>query len=142
SAGLVGSYAAVLFAGRGYEVIGIDNDMRSRFFGPDASTAVRRAQLEAELPRYRHASLDIRDGAGVDELFGELAASGGCDVIIHTAAQASHDWAAREPMTDFTVNALGTMNLLESTRRHFPEAAFIFTSTNKVYGDRPNELPL
>lgn len=142
SAGLVGSHAAVVFADRGYEVIGIDNDMRSRFFGASASVANRRAQLIAELPRYRHFDFDTRDGRRVDQLFAQLAEDGGCYAVIHTAAQPSHDWAAREPMTDFTVNALATLNLLEAVRRYCPEACFIFTSTNKVYGDRPNQLPL
>ena len=140
SAGLIGSEAACLFAQRGFEVVGIDNDMRSHFFGREASTAARRAELEIELPRYRHAHLDIRDTSAINQLFADL--DGRIDAVIHTAAQPSHDWAAREPMTDFTVNAVGTMNLLEATRKYCPEAAFIFTSTNKVYGDRPNELPL
>jgi CDP-paratose 2-epimerase len=143
SAGLIGSETACIFHARGFEVIGIDNDMRSQFFGADASTAARRRQLELQLPRYRHADLDIRDGAAVDQLFAALCGSGSrIDAVVHTAAQPSHDWAASDPMTDFAVNAVGTMNLLESTRKHCPEAAFIFTSTNKVYGDRPNDLPL
>lgn len=143
SAGLIGSEAACLFAERGCRVTGIDNDMRARFFGPDASTAARRAQLEQQLPQYRHVHLDIRDTEAVQQLFAQLnTGNSRLDAVIHTAAQPSHDWAARDPMTDFTVNAVGTMNLLEATRRHCPEAAFIFTSTNKVYGDRPNHLPL
>src|SRR5690606_35589479 len=115
-----GSYAAVLFSERGYEVVGVDNDLRSRFFGPSASVAARREQLIAELPHYRHVDFDIRDGKLVDQLFAQLAEDGGCHAVIHTAAQPSHDWAAREPMTDFTVNALATLNMLEAVRRHCP----------------------
>jgi CDP-paratose 2-epimerase len=142
SAGLVGSSAASLFASRGVEIVGIDNDLRKWFFGPESGTESQRRRLEAELPGYRHVDLDIRDAPGLEVLFGQLTRMGGIDAVIHTAAQPSHDWAARDPMTDFAVNALGTMNLLEITRRYCPEAAFIFTSTNKVYGDRPNSLPL
>jgi CDP-paratose 2-epimerase len=114
--------------------------MRARFFGPEASTARTRQQLQSSLSRYRHENLDIRDTDAVDALFARLGKD--VNVIVHTAAQPSHDWAARDPHTDFQVNALGTLNLLESTRRHCPEAVFIFTSTNKVYGDTPNQLPL
>ena len=128
------------FHDEGFDVVGVDNDMRARFFGPDASTAATREQLKASLKNYRHENLDIRDAERIDALFGSLAAD--TKVVIHTAAQPSHDWAAREPHTDFTVNALGTLNLLEAVRRHCPEAVFIFTSTNKVYGDTPNDLPL
>jgi CDP-paratose 2-epimerase len=143
SAGLIGSEAACMFAARGFEVTGIDNDMRAHFFGPGASIADRRTQLESELNHYRHANIDIRDAAAVSAVFTEAGQGpGGIAAVVHTAAQPSHDWAARDPMTDFGVNALGTMNLLEATRKHCPEAAFIFTSTNKVYGDRPNDLPL
>jgi CDP-paratose 2-epimerase len=141
SAGLIGSEASVCFAGMGLDVVGIDNDMRKTFFGEEASTAANCARLEAQLGRrYRHLPLDIRDSADIDRLFRDL----GSDVtlIVHTAAQPSHDWAARAPEVDFHVNAVGTLNLLEATRKHTPEAAFIFTSTNKVYGDLPNRLPL
>ena len=140
SAGLIGSEAARFFARLGMEVVGIDNDLRRYFFGDAASTAWSRGRLEAELPNYEHRGVDIRDAAKLDEIF----ARGGRNIglVIHTAAQPSHDWAAREPLTDFSVNATGTLNVLESTRRHCPEARFIFTSTNKVYGDLPNQLPL
>ncbi len=141
SAGLIGSQAALHFAGLGLEVVGVDNDMRRVFFGDDSSTAWMVGELEAHLgTSYRHHDLDIRDRNGLDALFAEIG--GDIDVVIHTAAQPSHDWAAREPFTDFDVNAVGTLNMLECTRRHAPEAVFIFTSTNKVYGDTPNRLPL
>jgi CDP-paratose 2-epimerase len=140
SAGLIGSETCKKFHAKGFKVIGIDNDMRARFFGPEASTASMRKQLEGSLGNYRHQDLDIRDTAEVYALFGRLAPE--ISAIVHTAAQPSHDWAAREPHTDFGVNALGTLNLLEATRRHCPQAVFIFTSTNKVYGDTPNRLPL
>jgi CDP-paratose 2-epimerase len=140
SGGLIGSEAASHFVRAGYDVIGIENDMRARFFGPAASTARTTRRLVDELPEFHHVELDIRDADGVMRLFerhrGELAA------VIHTAAQPSHDWAASDPQTDFGVNANGTLNLLEATRRLKPEATFIFTSTNKVYGDTPNHLPL
>src|SRR5688572_23465928 len=140
ASGLIGSEAAAFFAGRGFDVIGVDNDMRRYFFGDDGSTAWRRTMLERSLSGYRHVDADIRDEGAIDRLF----AGHGSDIalVIHTAAQPSHDWAAREPITDFTVNANGTLVLLEMTRRHCPEAPFIFTSTNKVYGDTPNRLPL
>lgn len=141
SAGLVGSEAARFFANIGYEIVGIDNDMRRVFFGDEASTSWNRASLERDLNgQYNHYALDIRDGDGIARLFGHFGAN--IAVVIHTAAQPSHDWAARDPQTDFTVNANGTLNLLEATRRYAPTAPFIFTSTNKVYGDRPNGLPL
>ena len=141
SAGLIGSQAALHFAGLGLDVVGVDNDMRRVFFGDDSSTAWMVGQLHSQLgPTYRHHDLDIRDRDGIDALFAEIGAD--IDVVIHTAAQPSHDWAAREPFTDFDVNAVGTLNMLECTRRHAPDATFIFTSTNKVYGDTPNRLPL
>jgi CDP-paratose 2-epimerase len=140
SAGLIGSETCKRFHGEGFDVVGIDNDMRARFFGAEASTALTRAKLEKSLKNYRHEAVDIRDNDRVDALFARLSAS--IKVVIHTAAQPSHDWAAREPHTDFSVNATGTLNLLEAARRHCPEAVFIFTSTNKVYGDTPNLLPL
>jgi CDP-paratose 2-epimerase len=141
SAGLVGSEACSFFAGQGMDVVGIDNDMRRVFFGDDASTHWNRERLENSLgDRYRHVAHDIRDDAAIDALFAHYKSE--IALVIHTAAQPSHDWAAREPKTDFSVNALGTLNLLEAVRLHSPEAAFIFTSTNKVYGDAPNRLPL
>src|SRR5215467_9936156 len=140
AAGLIGSEAVRYFAAKGMHVVGIDNDMRKYFFGPEASTEWMRKQLEATIPNYQHYSIDIRDQAAIFEVFRHC----GRDIalVIHTAAQPSHDWAAREPLTDFSVNATGTLNLLEATRQFCPEAPFIFTSTNKVYGDSPNALPL
>jgi CDP-paratose 2-epimerase len=141
SAGLIGSEASRHFAKKGMTVVGIDNDMRKEFFGEEASTSWQRAQLKAELgDRYRHVDGDIRDDVLIGNLFADLGDE--IELIIHTAAQPSHDWAARDPKKDFTVNANGTLNLLEATRNHCPDAVFIFTSTNKVYGDTPNRLPL
>jgi CDP-paratose 2-epimerase len=140
SSGLVGSESARRFHAEGFDVIGIDNDMRSHFFGKEASTAPQREALEKTLPRFRHHAVDIRNKDGIWEIFEELKTE--IEVVIHTAAQPSHDWAARDPLTDFSVNAEGTLVLLEATRRYCPGAAFIFTSTNKVYGDTPNHLPL
>ncbi len=141
SAGLIGSESARHFAGMGMDVVGIDNDMRRYFFGAEASTSWQRQQLEKELgQRYRHVELDIRDREEIDRLVKQF----GDDVrlVVHTAAQPSHDWAANEPLTDFSVNAAGTLHMLEAARQFAPEAVFIFTSTNKVYGDTPNRLPL
>lgn len=139
SAGLIGSEAALFFAERGYTIFGIDNDMRRYFFGAEASTLWNRRRLEGALKdKYAHSCADIRDNEEVEKIFQKNK----FDVIIHTAAQPSHDWAAKEPFTDFTVNANGTLVLLENFRKYCPAAVFIFTSTNKVYGDRPNELPL
>jgi len=141
SAGLIGSQAAVHFASAGLDVVGVDNDMRRVFFGEESSTAWMANELERTLgERYRHASLDVRDRAGIEQLFSRYGDD--IELVIHAAAQPSHDWAAREPFTDFDVNAVGTLNVLEATRRHCPDATFIFTSTNKVYGDTPNRLPL
>jgi CDP-paratose 2-epimerase len=141
SAGLIGSEASEYFAELGFDVVGIDNDMRSVFFGSDASTDRQRQRLERGLrQRYSHHAVDIRDEDALDRLFRRYGRA--IDLVIHTAAQPSHDWAAKDPKTDFAVNANGTLNLLEATRLHAPEAVFIFTSTNKVYGDSPNLLPL
>jgi CDP-paratose 2-epimerase len=141
SAGLIGSEAVLHFAARGYDVVGIDNDMRQVFFGPEASTDWNRRRLETQLgPRYAHHAVDIRDRAAVEALFRHYGRA--ITLVVHSASQPSHDWAARDPHTDFTVNANGTLVLLEATRLFAPEAVFIFTSTNKVYGDTPNRLPL
>ncbi len=140
SGGLVGSESVRWLVADGYDVIGIDNDMRARFFGPDASTAAVSAELAATYPEFRHLELDIRDVAGLERLFATHA--GRIELVIHAAAQPSHDWAARDPQTDFAVNANGTLNLLEAVRAHAADAPFIFCSTNKVYGDTPNQLPL
>jgi CDP-paratose 2-epimerase len=140
STGLIGAEAAAHFGGFGLDVVGIDNDMRSVFFGREASTAWTRRRLEDTLrSAYRHHDLDIRDRDAIDALFRSGSA---IELVVHAAAQPSHDWAAREPFTDFDINAVGTLNLLEATRLRAPEATFIFTSTNKVYGDTPNRLPL
>ncbi|QDS99000.1 NAD-dependent epimerase/dehydratase family protein [Adhaeretor mobilis] len=141
SAGLIGSEASRYFADKGMDIVGIDNDMRRRFFGDEASTCWNRDRLTGDLgDRYTHESIDIRDDSAVESLFARYGSD--IDLVIHAAAQPSHDWAAREPKTDFTVNATGTLNMLEATRQFAPEAVFIFTSTNKVYGDTPNKLPL
>jgi CDP-paratose 2-epimerase len=141
SAGLIGSEAAIFFAELGFDVVGIDNNMRQVFFGAEASTEWNRRRLEQRLGRrYTHFSLDIRKRHEVLQLFSRYA--GAIDLVIHAAAQPSHDWAARNPIVDFTVNANGTLHLLEATRAFAPDATFIYTSTNKVYGDAPNRLPL
>lgn len=140
AAGLIGAEAVRVFAQRGLTVVGIDNDMRSVFFGPEGSTQWQRETLERSIPGYRHVDADIRDEAAICREFARYGRD--IAVVIHCAAQPSHDWAAKSPATDFTVNANGTLTLLEAARLHSPEAVFIFTSTNKVYGDRPNSLPL
>ncbi len=141
SGGLIGSEAVRYFVGEGFEVVGIDNNMRAYFFGPSASTAPTTERLVAELgDAFRPLRLDIRNGARIAGVLAGYAPR--VELIVHTAAQPSHDWAASEPQTDFTVNANGTLNLLEAARRYAPDATFIFTSTNKVYGDTPNRLPL
>lgn len=138
SAGLIGSEAVTYFIKLGFEVYGIDNDMRSYFFGAEASTKWNRERLKKMFKdKYVHLSFDIRDRNELKKLFHDHL----FDIIIHTAAQPSHDWAAKEPITDFEVNALGTLNLLECFRLYCPHASFIFTSTNKAYGDTPNSLP-
>jgi CDP-paratose 2-epimerase len=140
AAGLIGSQAAQHFCGKHSKVVGIDNNMREAFFGPGASTDWKRDSLLRDYSNYVHLNVDIRDVKAIEDLFREYGAD--IDLIVHTAAQPSHDWAAKDPHTDFTVNANGTLTLLEATRQFAPQAVFIFTSTNKVYGDRPNELPL
>jgi CDP-paratose 2-epimerase len=141
SAGLIGSEATRFFENLGFEIVGIDNDMRKSFFGQEASTQWQRKLLEDDLSnRYHHYDIDIRSNEDINKIFAKYQKD--ICLVIHTAAQPSHDWAAREPLTDFTVNANGTLNLLEATRHYAPEAPFIFTSTNKVYGDTPNRLPL
>ncbi len=141
SCGLIGSQAVRFFAEQGMDVVGIDNNMRTVFFGQEASTSWNRTRLTADLgAAYTHENLDIRDREGIEALFKKLGNA--LELIVHTAAQPSHDWAARDPHMDFSINANGTLNLLEATRQHCPGAVFIFTSTNKVYGDAPNRLPL
>ena len=140
SGGLIGSEAVRHLATQGFEVIGLENDMRARFFGPEASTAPVTAELEREVDGFRSEEIDIRDTGAVEAAF--AAHAGSIELVIHAAAQPSHDWAAREPQTDFQINANGTLNLLEAARAHCPDVPFIFCSTNKVYGDTPNRLPL
>ncbi|MEM7315405.1 MAG: NAD-dependent epimerase/dehydratase family protein [Planctomycetota bacterium] len=138
SSGLIGSAAVRHWDAAGHQVIGIDNDMRAVFFGPDGSTKWNESRLEAETKHFRTESIDIRDRDRVLDLFKNEPP----DLIIHCAAQPSHDRAAAIPFLDFEVNAVGTLNLLEATRQFAPEAPFCHVSTNKVYGDAPNELPL
>lgn len=140
SNGLVGAASVRHFSQQGLKVVGIDNDMRSYFFGKDASTVWAQRQLEEECPGFTPYSADIRDAEAVQRIFERYGKD--IKVVIHAAAQPSHDWAAKEPFTDFSVNANGTLVLLEMTRKFAPDAVFIFTSTNKVYGDTPNSLPL
>jgi CDP-paratose 2-epimerase len=140
SCGLIGSEAATYFLEQGREVVGIDNDMRRVFFGDGASTDWVGRDLRHKFPSYQHHSVDIRDRQAVEAIFRRYGKA--IDLVIHAAAQPSHDWAARDPEMDFTVNANGTLVMLEATRHIAPEAVFIFTSTNKVYGDTPNRLPL
>ncbi len=139
AAGLIGSETVTALCRRGVDVAGIDNDMRQYFFGPEASTMPTRDRL-LQLPNYRHHSIDIRDQQALARVFGEYGRD--ITLVVHTAAQPSHDWAARDPLLDFDVNASSTLRLLECVRGHCPDAPFVFTSTNKVYGDTPNRLPL
>lgn len=140
SSGLIGSESVEFFADKFDKVVGIDNNMRMRFFGADASTEWNTNRLVNSINNFEHHAADIRDIDALDKIFAQYGSD--IKLVVHTAAQPSHDWAAREPITDFTVNANGTINMLEVTRKHCPEATFIFTSTNKVYGDTPNYLPL
>jgi CDP-paratose 2-epimerase len=138
SSGLIGSEVSTFFHARGFEVHGVDNNQRENFFGPQGNTRWNQERLVRELSRFRHHELDIRNRAGVSELVRQIRPR----VIIHTAAQPSHDLAAKIPFDDFDVNAGGTLNLLEAARQWCPESPFIHMSTNKVYGDRPNTIPL
>ena len=140
SGGLVGSDSVRHLVEAGWDVVGLENDMRASFFGPEASTATTTAELVEAYPEFRSHELDVRDAERIERLFAEHAAR--LELVVHTAAQPSHDWAARDPQTDFAINANGTLNLLEATRRHAPDATFVLMSTNKVYGDLPNRLPL
>jgi CDP-paratose 2-epimerase len=138
SAGLIGAEATKFFSGNDFKVYGIDNDMRKYFFGENASTRESLNNLLRTVINYEHHDFDIRDNGKITNLF----KNNKFDTIIHTAAQPSHDWAAKEPLTDFGINVTATMQLLEACRNYCPDANFIFTSTNKVYGDSPNNLPL
>lgn len=139
SSGLIGSELVSYFDRRARRVIGLDNNMRAAFFGPDGDTTWNLRRLRETTRHFEHRELDVRDRGGVDGVF---KSEGPFDLIIHCAAQPSHDLAASRPLEDFEVNALGTMHLLEATRQHSPEAVFVLMSTNKVYGDAPNELEL
>jgi len=138
ASGLIGSQCVKFFSNKGFNVIGVDNNMRAYFFGEDASTESIRQELQSSYPNYECYNTDIRELGKLAFIFEK----NNIDLIIHTAAQPSHDWAVKEPFTDFSINAQGTLNLLELCRLYCPEATFIFTSTNKVYGDRPNQLNL
>ena len=140
AAGLIGSESVAFFSNKFDLIIGIDNNLRQYFFGKEASTEWNKNRIESQFKNYKHKNIDIRSYKKLETLFKKYSAD--IKLIIHTAAQPSHDWAAKEPITDFTVNANGTLNLLELTRLYCPQAIFIFTSTNKVYGDNPNFLPL
>lgn len=140
SAGLIGSESVSFLADKFDTVVGIDNNLRQYFFGEESSTKWNRERLSNHYNNYKHYAADIRDTAALQKIFEAYGSS--VKLIIHAAAQPSHDWAAREPLTDFSVNATGTLNMLEFTRQFCPDAVFIFTSTNKVYGDTPNYLPL
>jgi len=140
SAGLIGSESIRFFARKGFKVVGIDNDMRRYFFGDEASTEWNRRRLAEEIPGYVHHNRDIRNQAEMESIFNEYGSD--LAIVIHCAAQPSHDWAAKEPLTDFSVNAGATALLLDQVRKHAPNAVFVYTSTNKVYGNTPNRLPL
>lgn len=140
SGGLIGSESAQFFSNHFDKVIGLDNNMREYFFGEDGNVSWNINRLKNTLPNYEHRSIDIRNFEQLKEIFVEYSAD--IALIVHTAAQPSHDWAAKEPLTDFAINAVATHYMLELTRLHCPKAVFIFTSTNKVYGDTPNRLPL
>ena len=136
---MIGNEAVMFWHEKGFNIVGIDNDMRAYFFGKEASTSKNVIRQKTQLTNYRHFSIDIREVDELEKIFkeylGEIAG------VIHTAAQPSHDWAAKEPFTDFGINATGTLNMLEMARLYAVDAPFIFTSTNKVYGDTPNYLP-
>ena len=138
SSGLIGSEVCAYFHGQGWMIHGVDNNTRATFFGPQGDTRWNQRRLQADLKNFRHHELDIRDRQGALALIQELRPN----VIVHTAAQPSHDLAAKIPFDDFDTNAVGTLNLLEATRLHTPETVFVHMSTNKVYGDAPNELSL
>jgi CDP-paratose 2-epimerase len=140
SSGLVGSEAVTFFSSKFDKVIGIDNNLRAYFFGIDATNEWNTKRLQESVRNFEHYPADIRNQEEINRLFSKHKSS--IKLIVHAASQPSHDWAVREPLTDFTINANGTLNLLEAMRLHCPEATFIFTSSNKVYGDTPNLLPL
>src|SRR5262245_63772787 len=138
SSGLIGSEAVTYFDARGWQVHGVDNNMRREFFGPDGDTTWNLERLGRETRHFEHHPMDIRDRDGMLALIARLRPA----LVIHCASQPSHDLAASRPFDDFDVNAVGTLNLLEAARRHCPESPFVYLSTNKVYGDAPNEIKL
>ncbi|MCI5114381.1 MAG: NAD-dependent epimerase/dehydratase family protein [Candidatus Electrothrix sp. AW1] len=138
SSGLIGSEVCIYFSNIGYDVYGLDNNMRASFFGDMGDTRWSQKRLEASLPSFRHNELDIRNREDISSFFKDTCP----DVIVHAAAQPSHDRAASIPFIDFDTNAVGTLNLLEATRQHCPEAPFVHMSTNKVYGDGPNRIAM
>ncbi len=138
SSGLIGSEVCAYFAGQGYHIHGLDNNQRAVFFGPQGDTRWNQQRLASSIKHFTHHELDLRDRQGILRLLAEVKP----DAIVHTAAQPSHDRAAAIPFDDFDTNAVGTLNLLEATRQHCPEAIFVHMSTNKVYGDAPNEIPM
>ncbi|MCX5700856.1 MAG: NAD-dependent epimerase/dehydratase family protein [Candidatus Omnitrophica bacterium] len=140
SCGLIGSETVSFFSEKGFDIVGIDNNMRKTFFGEDGSTIWNLKRLQKNHKNYHHYSVDIRNESQISKIFKKYSSD--IALIVHAAAQPSHDWAAKDPMVDFSVNAQGTLVLLEAFRKSCPKAVFIFVSTNKVYGDRPNSLPL
>ena len=138
SNGLIGSEVCLYFAARGFAVYGLDNNQRAAFFGPAGDTRWNQERLQQLIPQFRHHEVDIRDRESIQNVVHKVTP----DVIVHAAAQPSHDLAATIPFDDFDTNAVGTLNLLEAARRHCPESPFIHMSTNKVYGDAPNSIPL
>ena len=140
SCGLVGSESAYFFSKKGFDILGIDNNARKFFFGKDGDISWIKKKLKKDLKNYKHVDLDIKNYKALSKIFKKYKKN--IKVIIHAAAQPSHDWAKNKPFVDFEINATGTLNLLELTKLYCPDAPFIFMSTNKVYGDNPNKLPL
>ena len=140
SCGLVGSESSLFFSKKGFQILGVDNNSRKSFFGPDGDITWLKNKLKKQIKEYNHFSVDIRNFKNLEKIFRKYKKK--INVIIHTAAQPSHDWAKNKPFIDFDINARGTLNLLELTNKYCPSAPFIFMSTNKVYGDNPNKLPL
>ena len=140
SCGLVGSESSLFFSKKGFQILGVDNNSRKSFFGPDGDTTWLKNKLKKQIKEYNHFSVDIRNFKNLEKIFRKYKKK--INVIIHAAAQPSHDWAKNKPFIDFDINAKGTLNLLELTNKYCPGTPFIFMSTNKVYGDNPNKLPL
>ena len=140
SCGLVGSESSLFFSKKGFQILGVDNNSRKSFFGPDGDITWLKNKLKKQIKEYNHFSVDIRNFKSLEKIFRKYKKK--INVIIHAAAQPSHDWAKNKPFIDFDINARGTLNLLELTNKYCPSVPFIFMSTNKVYGDNPNKLPL